>query len=79
MKQAKTISIFTIFVMITCCRGAVMTGLDRLDSYKEAFEGKRLGIIANHTACEREGRFIVDVFKSMNGIKITVLFSPEHG
>jgi uncharacterized protein YbbC (DUF1343 family) len=79
MKPTKTISIFTIFVMLSCCRGAVMTGLDRVDLYKELFEGKRLGIITNHTAYDRDGRFIVDVFKSMNGVKITALFSPEHG
>jgi uncharacterized protein YbbC (DUF1343 family) len=79
MKTTKTISILTIFMMLSCCRGAVMTGLDRVDSYREVFEGKRLGIIANHTAYDRDGRFIVDVFKSMNGVKITALFSPEHG
>ncbi len=79
MKPAKTISILTIFVMISCCRGAVMTGLDRVGLYKEVFEGKRLGIIANHTAYAKDGRFIVDVFRSMNGIRITALFSPEHG
>ncbi len=56
-----------------------MTGLDRVGLYKEVFEGKRLGIIANHTAYDRDGRFIVDVFRSMNGIRITALFSPEHG
>jgi uncharacterized protein YbbC (DUF1343 family) len=67
MKPTKTISILTIFVMISCCRGAVMTGLDRVGSYKEVFEGKRLGIIANHTAYDKDGKFIVDVFKSMNG------------
>jgi uncharacterized protein YbbC (DUF1343 family) len=79
MKPTKTISIFTIFVMLSCCRGDVMTGLDRVDLYKEVFEGRRLGIITNHTAYDRDGRFIVDVFKGVNGIKITALFSPEHG
>ena len=56
-----------------------MTGLDRADEYKNVFEGKRLGIIANHTAYDRDGKFIVDVFGNMNGVKITALFSPEHG
>ena len=79
MKPGKIILISTMFVMLSCCRGAVMTGLDRVGSYKEVFEGKRLGIIANHTAYDGNGRFIVDVFKSMNDIKITALFSPEHG
>jgi uncharacterized protein YbbC (DUF1343 family) len=56
-----------------------MTGLDRVGSYKEVFEGKRLGIIANHTAYDSSGRFIVDVFKSVPGVKVAALFSPEHG
>ena len=56
-----------------------MTGLDRVDLHKEVFEGKRLGIITNHTAYDRDGRFIVDVFRSMAGVKVTALFSPEHG
>ena len=79
MKPKKTISIFIIFVMLSYCRGAVMTGLDRVDSYKEVFEGKRLGLITNHTAYDRQGRFIVDVFRSLPGAKVTALFSPEHG
>jgi uncharacterized protein YbbC (DUF1343 family) len=79
MKPAKTISIFTIFMMLSCCRGAVMTGLDRVATYKDVFEGRRLGIIANRTAYDREGRFIVDVFRSMAGVTVTTLFSPEHG
>lgn len=56
-----------------------MTGLDRVASYKDVFEGKRLGIITNHTAYDSNGRFIVDVFKGMAGVKVTALFSPEHG
>ena len=79
MRLAKTFSFFTIFVMLSCCRGAVMTGLDRVGSYKEVFEGRRLGIITNHTAYDGDGRFIVDVFRSMDGVKVTALFSPEHG
>jgi uncharacterized protein YbbC (DUF1343 family) len=79
MKPTKTISIFTIFVMLSCCQGAVMTGLDRVGLYKDVFEGRRLGIIANHTAYDRDGRFIVDVFRSMSDVTVTALFSPEHG
>lgn len=56
-----------------------MTGLDRVGLFKDVFEGKRLGIITNHTAYDSNGRFVVDVFKSMPGVKVTALFSPEHG
>jgi uncharacterized protein YbbC (DUF1343 family) len=79
MELTKKISIFTILVMFSCCRGAVMTGLDRVASYEDVFEGKRLGVIANHTAYDSNGRFIVDVFRGMAGVKVTALFSPEHG
>ena len=69
----------THFVMLSCCYGSVKTGLDCAGAYKDVFEGRRLGIIANHTAYDRDGKFIVDVFRSMAGVKVTALFSPEHG
>ena len=65
--------------MLSSCCGSVKTGLDRVSEYKDLFQGKRLGIIANHTAYDRSGRFIVDVFREMPGVKISALFGPEHG
>jgi uncharacterized protein YbbC (DUF1343 family) len=56
-----------------------MTGLDRVGLYREVFEGKRLGIITNHTGYDKDGRFIVDVFRGMADVTVTALFSPEHG
>ena len=79
MKPTKTTWILTLFVMLSCCQGAVKTGLDRVGAYKNVFEGRRLGIIANHTAYDRDGKFIVDVFRNMKGVTVTALFSPEHG
>ncbi len=57
----------------------LQTGLDRVNEYRSLFAGKRLGIIANHTAYNRKGVFIVDVFRRMPGVKISALFGPEHG
>jgi len=79
MKSTKAIIILSFFVMLSCSYGSVKTGLDRVGEYKEVFEGQRLGIIANHTAYDRSGRFIVDVFRAMPGVEIVALFSPEHG
>ena len=79
MKPAKTTWILTLFVMFSCCQGAVKTGLDRVWAYKNVFDGRRLGIIANHTAYGTDGRFIVDIFRNMTNVKVTALFSPEHG
>jgi uncharacterized protein YbbC (DUF1343 family) len=79
MKSPKAIMILGSLVMLSSCYGSVKTGLDRVSEYKELFQGKRLGIIANHTAYDRSGRFIVDVFREMPGVKLVALFSPEHG
>ena len=79
MKSAKTTLIIVLFIMLANCYGSVKTGLDRVGAYKDVFEGRRLGIIANHTAYDRDGKFIVDVFRNMTGVKVTALFSPEHG
>ena len=79
MRRIKTISILGSLVLLSFCNGAVKTGLDRVGEYQNVFEGKRLGIIANHTAYDRNGRFVVDVFKRMAGVRIVALFSPEHG
>jgi uncharacterized protein YbbC (DUF1343 family)/CubicO group peptidase (beta-lactamase class C family) len=56
-----------------------LTGLDVLE--KEHFaslQGKRVGLITNQTGVDREGRRNVDVMLS-SGIKVTTLYSPEHG
>jgi uncharacterized protein YbbC (DUF1343 family) len=79
MKSPKAIMILGSLVMLSSCYGSVKTGLDRVSEYKELFQGKRLGIIANHTAYDRNGRFIVDVFREIPGVKLVALFSPEHG
>ncbi len=79
MKLAKDTIILTLFAMLSSCQGAVMTGLDCVDSYSKVFQGKRIGIITNHTAYNSNGKYIVDVFKGMTDVKVTALFGPEHG
>ena len=79
MKSAKAIVISSFFVMLSSCQGSVETGLDRVGAYKEVFQGKRLGIITNHTAYNSDGKYIVDVLKGTAGVTIAALFSPEHG
>jgi len=79
IKSAKTAAILGLFVTLAVCQGSVKTGLDRVGAYKEVFQGKRLGIITNHTGYDSNGRFVVDVFRGMTGVTVAALFSPEHG
>jgi len=79
MKSVKYTIILCVFIMLSSCQGSVMTGLDCVDSYIKVFQGRRIGIITNHTAYNSNGKYIVDVFRNIPDVKVTSLFGPEHG
>jgi uncharacterized protein YbbC (DUF1343 family) len=57
----------------------VLTGLDVLAGENfAALRGKRVGLFTNHTGLSRDGQRNVDMMVAA-GIKVTALFSPEHG
>src|SRR5437763_15002214 len=58
----------------------VLNGIDVLerDGFKE-LQGLRVGLITNHTGRDRAGRQTIDVLREAPGVKLTALFSPEHG
>jgi uncharacterized protein YbbC (DUF1343 family)/CubicO group peptidase (beta-lactamase class C family) len=58
----------------------VLTGLDVLerDGFKQ-LEGRRVGLITNHTGRDASGRPTVDLFAAAKNLKLVALFSPEHG
>ncbi|WP_442481893.1 exo-beta-N-acetylmuramidase NamZ domain-containing protein [Aeoliella sp. SH292] len=41
--------------------------------------GKRVGLIANHTSINAEGKSTIDLLASAPDVKLVALFSPEHG
>ncbi|MFL6336661.1 MAG: exo-beta-N-acetylmuramidase NamZ domain-containing protein [Pyrinomonadaceae bacterium] len=58
----------------------VLNGIDVLarDGFKE-LQNLRVGLITNHTGRDRAGRQTIDVLRDAPGVKLTTLFSPEHG
>jgi uncharacterized protein YbbC (DUF1343 family) len=57
----------------------VLTGLDVLVSKKFVdLQGKRIGLITNPTGVDRERRRNIDLMLAA-GVKLTAIFSPEHG
>lgn len=58
----------------------VLTGLDVLlrDGHP-ALEGKRIGLITNHTAVTRDLQSIIDVLHADDRFNLSMLFGPEHG
>src|SRR5262245_35759074 len=59
---------------------SVLTGIDVLerDNFKQ-LQGRRIGLITNHTGRDREGRSTIDVLATAKGLQLVALFSPEHG
>jgi uncharacterized protein YbbC (DUF1343 family)/CubicO group peptidase (beta-lactamase class C family) len=58
----------------------VLTGIDVLerDAFKQ-LAGMRVGLVTNHTGRDRAGRQTIDVLRDAPGVRLTALFSPEHG
>jgi uncharacterized protein YbbC (DUF1343 family)/CubicO group peptidase (beta-lactamase class C family) len=57
----------------------VLTGLDVMEQDKfAALKGTRVGLITNQTGLDRQGKRNIDVMIQA-GVKLTTLFSPEHG
>ena len=58
----------------------VKTGLDLLVELDFApIAGKRVGVITNHTGLTSNGRHIVDVLSQSSKVKLSAIFTPEHG
>ncbi len=61
-------------------RAPVLNGIDVLEKsgFKE-LEGKRVGLVTNHTGRNLAGRSTIDVLFEAKNVKLVSLFAPEHG
>lgn len=60
--------------------GVVKTGIDVLAECGFApLAGRRVGLITNHTGLDAAGRRTADVLARAPNLRLTALFSPEHG
>jgi len=64
----------------TVADAQVLTGIDVLERDNFApLTGIRIGLVTNQTGRDRNGRSTIDVLFKAPGVKLTALFSPEHG
>lgn len=58
----------------------VLNGIDVLErsGFKE-LEGKRIGLVTNHTGRNLAGKPTIDVLHEAKNLKLVALFAPEHG
>lgn len=75
-------SLFALCLLLAPVKAAelTLTGLDVLerDGFKQ-LEGKRVGLITNHTSVDLNGVNAVDAFYKAGNFKLAAIFSPEHG
>ncbi len=58
----------------------VVPGLEVLLGEKlSLIQGKRIGLITNHTGIDHQARHAIDLLRSAPGVQLTALFAPEHG
>jgi len=71
--------------LVTSRNGSVRTGIDVLESHDFAElrePGRtmtRVALVTNHTGVDATGVRTIDVLAKARGIKVTAIFSPEHG
>jgi uncharacterized protein YbbC (DUF1343 family) len=78
----KAISLAVIFCVAwsvtTAERPAhVVVGAERMECYLSLLQGKRVGVVTNHTGVIK-GRHLVDTLLG-SGVDIELVFAPEHG
>ena len=84
MKTLRTLTALMVLVMATAAladvRPPVLTGIDVLvrDDFA-ALQGRRVGLITNHTGIDRHGRTTGRLLYEAPGVELVALFSPEHG
>ncbi len=59
---------------------SVLTGIEVLEKMKfRLLQGKRVGLITNHTGQTHDGRRTIDLLAHAPGVELKAIFSPEHG
>ncbi|OGS12191.1 MAG: hypothetical protein A2234_00665 [Elusimicrobia bacterium RIFOXYA2_FULL_58_8] len=74
------LAVCTLLAVQAAAADLTLTGLDVLerDGFKQ-LEGRRVGLITNHSSVNRGGVNAVDAFYKAGNFKLAAIFSPEHG
>ncbi len=72
------------FVILLCLStpavASVLPGIDTLQlRHFDALQGKRVGLVTNHTGRSANGQSTIDILFTAPGVRLVALFSPEHG
>lgn len=79
--KIKIILVFFSFLFISIKIDAqIVTGADLLLSENlNLIKGKRVGVVCNHTALLSDGTHLVDALLNQKDVRVSAIFTPEHG
>lgn len=80
-KRIPSVSIVLFILLYTsCCYATVLPGIDVLSKQNfHILQNKRVGLITNHTGRSAAGISTIDILFRAQSVRLTALFSPEHG
>jgi uncharacterized protein YbbC (DUF1343 family) len=80
MKRVTIILLPICLILLQPATGQVKTGADLLfEKYFHLVEGKKIGLVTNHTALLSSGKHLADALSENKRTKLVALFGPEHG
>lgn len=77
MVGGKTLLLVMLFVVLSEVVGGVVPGVANFAVYRSQVEGKKIGIVANHTAVA--GNVHSLDYLRIRGVNVVKVFCPEHG
>ncbi|PYT01059.1 MAG: hypothetical protein DMF63_05190 [Acidobacteria bacterium] len=80
VERKKQLSVISSQLSVIPKNQTVLNGIDVLErnGFKE-LEGKRVGLVTNHTGRNFAGKPTIDVLFEAKNVKLVALFAPEHG
>ena len=81
MRNRTSLILFFLFVTVfpECISGKVVTGAGRFEQYLPFIQGKRVGMVVNHTSVVGTGQtHLLDTLLKQH-INVVKVFAPEHG
>jgi len=80
MRRVEIVLLPLSLIVMQLATGQVKTGADLLfQKYLHLIEGKRVGLVTNHSALLSSGKHLTDALFEESRTKIVALFGPEHG
>ena len=81
MRNRTSLILFFLFVTVfpECISGKVVAGAGRFEQYLPFIQGKRVGMVVNHTSVVGTGQtHLLDTLLKQH-INVVKVFAPEHG